>query len=66
MYAPFDVLCDIAEDLNLRLPTVKNDIEVTVWYVYKHIFLLARQIEKELLLSALASLVCTVFDPLWF
>jgi len=32
LYAPFDVLCDTAEDVSLRLPTVPNDIEVNVWY----------------------------------
>ncbi|XP_066923434.1 anoctamin-7-like [Clytia hemisphaerica] len=32
VHAPFDVLADTAEDLNVRLPTVKNDIVVMLWY----------------------------------
>nr|XP_047139556.1 anoctamin-7 [Hydra vulgaris] len=32
VYAPFDVLCDAAEDLKLHLPTVQNDIKVNLWY----------------------------------
>lgn len=32
VFASFDLLCDVAEDLNVRLPTVENDIQVTVWY----------------------------------
>lgn len=32
IHAPFEVLADTAEDLSVRIPTVKNDIVVHVWY----------------------------------
>lgn len=38
VHAPFDALADRAEDLNVRMPTVKNDIVVHVWYVKISLF----------------------------
>ena len=44
IHAPFEVLADTAEDLSVRIPTVKNDIVVHVWYVPSdiHVFFLIK------------------------
>jgi len=32
IYAPFEVLCETAEDMNTKMPTAENDIHIRAWY----------------------------------